>query len=137
MKTRLVTNGLIVNEGSVEAADILIRGDRIERIGFGPTPDGSDVIDVAGCHVFPGLIDDQVHFREPGLTHKADIRSESLAAIHGGVTSYLDMPNNAPPCVDREGLRLKKAIAARSSFANYGNSPSCVRCRATRSTQHP
>jgi dihydroorotase len=73
-----------------------------------------------GLHVLPGLIDDQVHFREPGLTHKATIASESLAAICGGVTSYLDMPNNAPPCVDRAGLAAKKAIAARASFANYG-----------------
>ena len=120
MKRLLLTNGILVNEGRTEAADILIAGDRIERIGGGAAPPGADVIDLDGKHVLPGIIDDQVHFREPGLTHKADIGSESRAAIAGGVTSYLDMPNNSPPCVDRAGLAAKRAIAARSSYANYG-----------------
>jgi dihydroorotase len=116
----LLVNGRIVNEDEVREADLLIIGDRLERIGTGAVPAGTDTIDLAGYHVLPGLIDDQVHFREPGLTHKATIASESLAAICGGVTSYLDMPNNAPPCVDRPGLAAKKAIAARTSYANYG-----------------
>jgi dihydroorotase len=120
MKRLLLTNGIVVNEGRVAANDILIAGDRIERIGPGKTPAGTEVVDLAGRHVLPGIIDDQVHFREPGLTHKADIASESRAAIAGGVTSYLDMPNNSPPCVDRAGLVKKKALAAGRSFANYG-----------------
>ena len=120
MDRLLLTNGHIVNEGRIEAADILIEGDRIARIGPGATPERAEVVDLAGRHVLPGIIDDQVHFREPGLTHKAEIRTESRAAIAGGVTSYFDMPNNSPPCVDREGLKRKKAIAAEASFANYG-----------------
>jgi dihydroorotase len=120
MKRLLLANGIVVNEGKVAAADILIAGDRIERVGAGRTPAGAEVVDLAGRHVLPGIIDDQVHFREPGLTHKADIASESRAAIAGGVTSFLDMPNNSPPCVDRAGLERKKAIAAGRSFANYG-----------------
>lgn len=120
MSALLLVNGIVVNEGRVEALDILIRGDRIERIGAGAAPADAAVLDLEGRHVLPGVIDDQVHFREPGLTHKADIASESRAAIRGGVTSFLDMPNNVPPCVDREGLARKKAIAARTSHANYG-----------------
>lgn len=120
MKRLLLANGIVVNEGRIAANDILIAGERIERVGPGRTPEGTEVVDLAGRHVLPGIIDDQVHFREPGLTHKADIASESRAAIAGGVTSYLDMPNNSPPCVDREGLRRKKALAAERSFANFG-----------------
>ena len=120
MGSLLLTNGTVVNEGASRVTDILIVGDRIERLGSGATPRDAEVIDLAGLHVFPGIIDDQVHFREPGLTHKADIASESRAAIAGGVTSFLDMPNNSPPCIDRAGLRTKREIAARSSFANYG-----------------
>lgn len=120
MNRLLLANAAVVNEGRVAEQDVLIVGDRIERIGAGAVPAGAEVIDLAGCHVLPGIIDDQVHFREPGMTHKADIASESRAAIAGGVTSYLDMPNNAPPCIDRAGLAAKKAIAARASFANYG-----------------
>jgi dihydroorotase len=120
MSRLLLVNGTLVNEGRVEELDILIEGNRIERIGAGATPQGTEVVDLSGCHVFPGIIDDQVHFREPGMTHKADIASESRAAIAGGVTSYLDMPNNVPPCVDRAGLAAKKSIAARASFANFG-----------------
>jgi dihydroorotase len=120
MNRLLLANASVVNEGRISEQDILVVGDRIERIGPGAAPADATVIDLAGRHVLPGIIDDQVHFREPGMTHKADIASESRAAIAGGVTSYLDMPNNSPPCVDREGLAAKKAIAAKSSFANYG-----------------
>jgi dihydroorotase len=120
MSSLLLANGRIVNEGRIEETDILIVGDRIERLGPGAVPAGTEIVDLAGCHVLPGLIDDQVHFREPGLTHKATIGSESLAAICGGVTSYLDMPNNSPPVVDSAGLAAKRDIAARTSFANYG-----------------
>ena len=120
MTSLLLANGRIVNEGRIQEADLLVVDDRIKRVGAGPLPPRTRVVDLNGLHVLPGLIDDQVHFREPGLTHKATIASESLAAICGGVTSYLDMPNNSPPCVDRAGLAAKKAIAARTSFANYG-----------------
>lgn len=116
----LLTNGRIVNEGRIFEADILVEGDRIARIGEGAAPSNAEVVDLAGRYVLPGVIDDQVHMREPGLTHKATIESESLAAICGGVTSYLDMPNNAPPAVDRAAVAAKKAIAARGSHANYG-----------------
>lgn len=120
MKQLLLANASIVNEGEIKEQDVLIAGDRIERIGSGQVPEGAEVIDLAGKHVLPGIIDDQVHFREPGLTHKADIASESRAAIAGGVTSYFDMPNNSPPCIDRAGLEFKRAIAEKNSFANYG-----------------
>jgi dihydroorotase len=120
MSKLLLTNGVVVNEGGQREQDLLIVDDRIERIGSGPTPADARVVDLGGRHVLPGIIDDQVHFREPGLTHKADIASESRAAIAGGVTSYLDMPNNSPPCIDRSGLAAKRAIAERTSHANYG-----------------
>jgi dihydroorotase len=116
----LLVNGTIVNEGEARVDDLLLEGRRISRVGSGSVPRGTRTIDLQGQHVLPGVIDDQVHFREPGLTHKADIGSESLAAIAGGVTSYLDMPNNSPPCVDRAGLAAKRRIAARTSYANYG-----------------
>jgi dihydroorotase len=116
----LLVNGTLVNDGRIEQQDVLVVNDRIERVGRGAVAKGTEVLDLEGRHIFPGIIDDQVHFREPGMTHKADIASESRAAIAGGVTSYLDMPNNSPPCVTLEGLAEKKAIAASTSFANYG-----------------
>jgi dihydroorotase len=120
MSRLLLTNGRVVNEGRIGEQDVLLAGGRIERVGAGRVPANTEVVDLKGCYVLPGLIDDQVHFREPGQTHKATIASESLAAICGGVTSYLDMPNNSPPCIDRAGLAAKKTIAARTSYANYG-----------------
>ena len=120
MKKLLFANGRVVNEGRIDELDLLVSGGRIERVGPGAVPAGADVVDLDGLHVLPGVIDDQVHFREPGLDHKATIASESLAAICGGVTSYFDMPNNSPPAVDRAAVAAKKAIAARSSYANYG-----------------
>lgn len=120
MKKLLFVNGRVVNEGRIDELDLLLSGGRIERVGSGAAPAGAKVVDLDGLHVLPGVIDDQVHFREPGLGHKATIASESLAAICGGVTSYFDMPNNSPPAVDRAAVAAKKAIAARSSYANYG-----------------
>jgi dihydroorotase len=113
-------NGQIVNEGRIVAADVLIRDERIERIGAGPVPHGAEVIDLAGRYLLPGIIDDQVHCREPGLTHKATLGSESLAAICGGVTSFLDMPNTQPPTTDRAALVEKRRIAADTCHVNYG-----------------
>jgi dihydroorotase len=113
-------NASLVNEGRIVATDVLVRGDRIERVGPGPVPADAEVVDLAGKHLLPGLIDDQVHCREPGLTHKATLASESLAAVCGGVTSFLDMPNTSPPTTDRAALAAKKRIAAETCHANYG-----------------
>lgn len=120
MSRLLLVNGTLVNEGRVFESDILIDGDRIERIDADLAAIAVDeVIDIRGCHVLPGLIDDQVHLREPGLTHKATIPSESRAAICGGVTSFMEMPNTSPPTTDRTALAEKYARAAGRSFANY------------------
>jgi dihydroorotase len=109
-----------VNEGRIYAADVLIDGDRIAKIDSGLSASGAEnVIDVSGCHVLPGLIDDQVHFREPGLMHKADIASESLAAVCGGVTSYMEMPNTSPPTTTVESLGEKRDRARGRSHANF------------------
>jgi dihydroorotase len=116
----LLVNGTIVNEGRIYAADVLIDGDRIAKIESGLSASGAEnVIDVSGCHVLPGLIDDQVHFREPGLTHKADIATESLAAVCGGVTSYMEMPNTSPPTTTVESLGEKRDRARGRSHANF------------------
>ena len=120
MKTRLLINGRLVNEGKIFDADLLIEGDRIAKVESGLAASIADeVIDLNGKYLLPGLIDDQVHLREPGLTHKASIASESKAAISGGVTSFMDMPNTNPPTTTRRALAEKKALAAGRSFANY------------------
>jgi len=116
----LLVNATLVNEGRIFESDILLDGDRIASIDTGLSAGSADeVIDVQGCHVLPGLIDDQVHLREPGLTHKATISSESRAAICGGVTSFMEMPNTSPPTTDRAALVDKYARAAGRSFANF------------------
>src|SRR5262245_53194495 len=115
-----LVNAQVVNEGTIVTADVLIRGERIERIGGGAVPKGTTTIDLRGLHLLPGLIDDQVHCREPGLTHKATLASESLAALCGGVTSFLEMPNTNPPTTDRAALAEKKRIAAATCHVNYG-----------------
>jgi dihydroorotase len=115
----LITNAKIVNEGKVIDGDVLIRGERIEKIGSGITRDRARVIDAKGNYLMPGVIDDQVHFREPGLTHKGTIHTESRAAVAGGVTSFMEMPNTVPPAFTQELLEKKYSIAARDSFANY------------------
>ncbi len=120
MSTLRLANAQIVNEGRIVAADVLIRGERIERIGAGALPAGTATIDLNGLHLLPGLIDDQVHCREPGLTHKATLATESLAALCGGVTSFLDMPNTQPPTTNRAALAEKRRIAAASCRVNYG-----------------
>jgi dihydroorotase len=120
MSALALLNASLVNEGRTVPADVLIRGDRIERVGPGAVPADADVVDLAGCHLLPGLIDDQVHCREPGLTHKATLASESLAALCGGVTSFLEMPNTNPPTTDRAALAEKKRIAAATCHVNYG-----------------
>jgi dihydroorotase len=120
VKALALVNATIVNEGNVVATDVLVRGDRIERIGTGRVPAGAEVVDLAGKHLLPGIIDDQVHCREPGLTHKATLATESLAAVCGGVTSFLEMPNTTPPTTDRAALAVKRQIAAATCHVNYG-----------------
>jgi dihydroorotase len=120
MKTTLVVNANIVNEDKVYEGDIFIKGAFIEHIGKDLSSRPADlIIDAKGKHLLPGVIDDQVHFREPGLTHKGTIHSESRAAVAGGVTSYMEMPNTVPPVFTRALLEEKYSIAAENSLANY------------------
>lgn len=119
MKSILVRNAQIVNRGAIQAADIYVEKGRIEKIAPNITRHADIELDAEGHHVIPGIIDDQVHFREPGLTHKANIASESRAAVAGGVTSFMDMPNVNPPSVTQELLEERYQIAARTSLANH------------------
>ena len=120
MKSILIKNCAIVNEGEIKVADILINDHIIQQIGsIGYTKDAIE-IDGKGKYLFPGIIDGQVHFRDPGLTHKGDIHSESRAAVAGGVTSYIDMPNTKPNVLSLEILQEKYRIAAEKSLANFG-----------------
>lgn len=114
----ILKNGLIINRGQKMTMDIMIKDDRIERIDTLIDEAGKE-IDLEGKIVIPGIIDDQVHFREPGYTHKANIASESRAALLGGVTSFMEMPNTKPPAINVELLEKKYAIAAKSSPSNY------------------
>jgi dihydroorotase len=117
----LIKNAQIVNEGAITRGYVLILGEVIEEIGNSddPIPSADVVIDAEGKFLLPGLIDDQVHFREPGLTHKGDIKSESTAAVAGGITSYMEMPNTVPQAVTIEELEKKYEIASRTSLGNY------------------
>jgi dihydroorotase len=119
MKTYLITNAKVVNEGTKKEADVLIKNGRIEKIAASINAPEAAVIDAKGQYLLPGLIDDQVHFREPGLTHKAHIKSEARAAVAGGITSFMEMPNTNPPATTQELLQNKYDIAARTSLANY------------------
>ncbi|QCR24384.1 dihydroorotase [Pontibacter sp. SGAir0037] len=119
MKSTLIKNAQIVNEGAVMVADVLVKEGRIAQIGKNIIADADGVIDATGLFLLPGVIDDQVHFREPGLTHKATIASEARAAVAGGVTSFMEMPNTVPNAVTQELLEDKFHIAAESSLANY------------------
>lgn len=116
----LIKNAKIVNENQIIESDLLIENDLISRIEKNIFDDNIDnVIDASGKYLLPGIIDDQVHFREPGLTHKGDIESESRAAIAGGVTSFIEQPNTVPNAVTQELLEEKYQIASEKSFANY------------------
>jgi dihydroorotase len=119
MKSTLIVNANIVNEDKVFQGDILIRGQVIEKVGTDISANADRVIDAKGKILMPGAIDDQVHFREPGLTHKGNIFSESRAAVAGGVTSFMEMPNTNPPAFTQKLLEEKYAIAERTSLANY------------------
>lgn len=120
MKSILITGANIVNEGKITRSDILIKDGVFYNIGKDLSEFEADMtIDASGKYIFPGLIDDQVHFREPGLTHKADIYTESKAAVAGGITSYMEMPNTVPQAVTLELLEDKFKIASEKSLANY------------------
>jgi dihydroorotase len=117
--TLLIKNGQIINRGVISSGDIFIKNDRIEKIASTIDIEADTVIDAAGKWVIPGIIDDQVHFREPGMTYKADIASESRAAIAGGVTTFMEMPNTRPSALTQELLQDKYDMAYRSAYSNY------------------
>jgi len=119
MNTVLIKNATVVNEGLQEIKDVLIVGEKIKKIGVNLNINADQVIDATGKHLIPGLIDDQVHFREPGLTHKATIESESRAAVAGGITSFIEMPNTNPQTTNIEALENKFDRAQETSLANY------------------
>ncbi len=121
MKTLLIKNAKVVNEGIIFSGDVLILDDLIHEIAENISAKHSDtiIIDAQGSYLIPGAIDDQVHFREPGLTHKGTIASESRAAVAGGITSYIEQPNTVPNAITQEILEEKYTIAAKTSFANY------------------
>lgn len=120
MQKYLFKNIQVVNEGEIHSLDVLVQNERIEKIGRSIEVKGN-AIEINGeeKYLFPGVIDDQVHFREPGLTHKANIETESRAAVAGGVTSFMEMPNTIPNALTQELLEDKYAIASHSSIANY------------------
>ncbi len=118
-KSTLIRNAHVVNEGAVTVSDVLIVGDRIAKIGKGLDAEGAEIIDATGFWLMPGIIDDQVHFREPGLTHKADLSTESKAAAAGGVTSFMEMPNTVPQALTQQLLQDKYERAAEVSAVNY------------------
>ena len=119
MASILIKSATLVNEGKIIVSDLFVKNGIIEQIGKSLNMPADQEINAEGLHLFPGCIDDQVHFREPGLTHKADIFTESRAAIAGGITSFMEMPNTVPNTLTQELLADKYQIGARSSAANY------------------
>ena len=120
MLSFLITNALMVNDGRSAVRDLRIQNGRITAIGNMLSAERADrVIDADGRHLLPGMIDDQVHFRQPGLIHKGDIESESRAAVAGGITSFMEMPNTMPPTTTLERLDEKFGLAAKRAYANY------------------
>lgn len=121
MHTVLIKNAKVVNEGTIATRDVLIEGDSIKEIAESISAKSGDtqIVDAEGKYLLPGIIDDQVHFREPGLTDKATIETESRAALAGGITSFIEMPNTVPHATTIEKLEEKFAIAKKTSWANY------------------
>ena len=115
----LIKNATLVNEGKIYQSDVLIENQKIKKIAPKITIDADQIIDAKGLHLLPGVIDDQVHFREPGLTHKGTIYTESKAAVAGGITSFMEMPNTNPQVLTQELLEDKYQIASKKSLANY------------------
>lgn len=120
MTSLLITHAQVVNEGQIQQLDVLVRDGRIAKIGADLSAEAADrVLDAGGKHLLPGMIDDQVHFREPGLTHKGEIATESAAAVAGGITSYFEMPNVNPLTINRAALEDKYDRATQKSLANF------------------
>src|SRR3954467_4069408 len=121
MQKYLIKNINIVNENKILTADVLIEGERIKKIAPQILNEAANYLEINGenKYLLPGCIDDQVHFREPGLTHKANIHSESRAAVAGGITSFMEMPNTVPNTLTQQLLEDKYEIASRNSLANY------------------
>ncbi len=120
MDKLLITNARLINEGEICDADVLVKGERIEKIDSKISADeDAQIIDANGKFLIPGMIDDQVHFREPGLTNKGDMATESAAAVAGGITSFMDMPNVNPQTTTREALADKYKLAERRCSGNY------------------
>ena len=116
----LLKSGIVVNEGRQEVLDVLIKNGRIEKIAPSITIlEKHEIVDVSGKYILPGCIDDQVHFREPGLTHKANLFTESRAAVAGGITSFMEMPNTVPNALTQKLLEDKYQTASQQSIANY------------------
>ena len=121
MRELKIINAFLVNDGKISKEDIHVVGNKIVKIGNCiKSSDNAEVFDATGKYVFPGLIDDQVHFREPGLTHKATIETESKAALAGGITSFLEMPNTNPQTTTIKEWEFKNKLAEKTSYANYG-----------------
>lgn len=121
MNKLLIRNSRLINEGHIQDADVLIKGDRIEKVAASIDADeGTEVLDAGGRFLMPGMVDDQVHFREPGLTTKGDLATESAAAVAGGITSFMDMPNVNPQTTTRDALADKYRNATDRCSANYG-----------------
>ena len=119
MSKYLIKNAKIVNEGKTTVGDVLIENDIISKIGNDLHTEDATIIDASGKYLIPGFIDDQVHFREPGLTHKANIETESRAAVAGGITTFIEMPNTVPQATTQKLLQDKFDIAEKTSYANY------------------
>lgn len=119
MSTTLIKNARIVNEGQITEGNVFLKDGRIHSIGKEIAPLADAVIEAGGKYLLPGMIDDQVHFREPGLTHKADLYTEPKAAVAGGITSFMEMPNTKPQTLTQELLEAKYQVAASKSLANY------------------
>jgi dihydroorotase len=121
MNKILIKNAYIINEGKEKTGDVLITNQRIEKISnsISVKHPNLKIIDAGGLYLLPGIIDDQVHFRDPGLTHKATINSESKAAVAGGITSFMDMPNTIPNTLTQKLLEEKYTLASQTSLANY------------------
>ena len=119
MKKLLIKNATVVNEGALFKGDVVIEGAFIAKVEASIEADDVEILDASGKFLIPGVIDDQVHFREPGLTHKATIATESRAAVAGGITSFIEMPNTVPQATTQALLEDKFEIASKSSYANY------------------
>lgn len=120
MSNFLIKNATVFNEGQSFVADVLVENDQIVAVQENlVAPNDAQIIDATGLWLLPGIIDDQVHFREPGLTHKGNIASESRAAVAGGITSYMEQPNTVPNAVTQSLLEDKYQIASTQSYANY------------------